>query len=73
MPTQKHRISISPDEALYAALAVLSRRRKRAVSAVALDLVARAIELEEDLHFSRVADDRLAKREKRVDHERAWR
>jgi uncharacterized protein YdaU (DUF1376 family) len=73
MPTQKHRISISPDEALYAALSVLSKRRKRAVSAVALDLVTKAIELEEDLHFSRVADERLAAKEKLVDHERAWR
>ena len=72
MPTSK-RISISPDDAIYRALAVLSRRRKRPVSSIALDLVQKGIELEEDLHFSNVADERLAKKERRIDHDQAWR
>ena len=72
MPTAKHRISLSPDDNLYAALSVLSKRQKRAVSTIALDLVTKAIELEEDLHFSRIADTRLSKKEKRIDHSDAW-
>jgi len=72
MPTAKHRISITPSEALYEALDNLSRRRKRALSSISLELIERALELEEDAHFSRVADERLERGEKRVTHARAW-
>ena len=72
MPTAKHRISVSPSDALYEALAALSRKRKRAVSSISLELFENALELEEDAHFSRVADDRLAAGEKRISHDRAW-
>ena len=72
MPTAKHRISITPSEALYEALDNLSRRRKRALSSVSLELIERALELEEDAHFSKIADERLERGEKRVPHARAW-
>jgi predicted DNA-binding protein len=72
MPTTKHRISITPGDALYAALESLSRRRKQALSSVSLELIERALELEEDAHFSRVADERLARKEKRGSQDRAW-
>lgn len=73
MPTAKQRISIAPDPRVLSALQVLSRRRGRALASVSLDLIERALELEEDLHFSRVADERLERNEKRVSHDRAWR
>lgn len=72
MPTAKHRISITPSDALYEALDNLARRRKRALSSVSLELIERALELEEDAHFSRVADERLERDEKRISHARAW-
>jgi predicted DNA-binding protein len=72
MPTAKHRISITPSDALYEALENLSRRQKRALSSVSLELIERALELEEDAHFSRVADERLERGEKRISHARAW-
>jgi predicted DNA-binding protein len=73
MPTTKHRISVTPSEALYDALAALSRKRKRALSSISLELIERALELEEDAHFSHVADDRLSRPgEKRIAHDRAW-
>jgi predicted DNA-binding protein len=73
MPTAKQRISISPDARVLSALQVLSKRRGKALASVSLDLIERALELEEDLHFSRVADERLERGEKRVPHDRAWR
>ncbi len=73
MPTAKRRVSISPDDHLYAALSVLARRQKRALSSVALDLVRKAIELEEDAYFSRIADERLSQKERAVGHDEAWR
>ncbi len=72
MPTTKHRITITVGDDVHSALDGLSRRRKRALSSVGLELIERALELEEDAHFARVADDRLARSEKRVPHDRAW-
>lgn len=73
MPTSKHRISITPDDELYSALENFSKRKGRALSSVSLELIARALELEEDSYFSRVADERLETGEQRIPHDRAWR
>jgi hypothetical protein len=74
MPTEKHRISISPDDKLHTALGALARKRKQPVSAVVLALVEKALELEEDIHWSRVADERLEKDKgkRSVGHADAW-
>jgi hypothetical protein len=47
-------------------------RSRTCLSSVSLELIERALELEEDAHFSRIADERLARKEKRVSHARAW-
>ena len=44
----------------------------RALATVSLELIERALELEEDAYFSRAADARLAHKEKRIAHELAW-
>lgn len=72
MPTAKRRISITPSDELYSALERLSLRRKCALSSLSLDLIEHALELEEDAHFSKLADSRLARSEPRIAHERAW-
>jgi predicted DNA-binding protein len=72
MPTAKQRISICPDERVLGALQALAKARGKPVASVSIDLIERALELEEDAHFSRIADERLAKGEKRVPHTRAW-
>jgi len=72
MPTTKHRISISPDARVSSALETLARKRGKQVAAISLDLIERALELEEDAHFSRVADERLRRGERRISHDRAW-
>ncbi len=72
MPTTKHRISISPDSRVSAALETLARRRGMAVAAVSLTLIERALELEEDIHFSRGSDERLNNHERRISHRDAW-
>ena len=72
MPTVKHRISMTPDDELFGQLQLLAKRRKKALSSLSLELVRRALELEEDFHFSSVADERLSRREKRISHDRAW-
>ena len=72
MPTAKHRISICPDENVFRALSTLAKRRGAPLASLSLDLIERALELDEDAHFARVADARLERNEERVSHERAW-
>ena len=72
MPTAKKRIAITVDDKTYEALERLSGKRDQSVAGVGLCLIEEALEYQEDLHFSRVADERLGKREKRVSHAKAW-
>jgi hypothetical protein len=72
MPTTKRRINITVDDDLYKALERLSDQRDESVAGVGLSLIEEALEYQEDLHFSRVADDRIAKKQKRVSHDKAW-
>lgn len=72
MPTTKRRINITVDDDIYKALERLSGQRDESVAGVGLSLIEEALEYQEDLHFSRVADDRLAKKQKRVAHDKAW-
>lgn len=72
MPTDKKRIHITVDDDTYAALDRLSAKRGQSVAGVGLSLIEQALEFQEDLHFSRIADERLKKKEKRVSHDSAW-
>lgn len=72
MPTAKKRINITVDDDVYEALERLSGKRDQSVAGVGLSLIEEALEYQEDLYFSRVADERLAKKEKRIAHDKAW-
>ena len=72
MPTAKKRINVTIDDETYKALEQLSEKRAKSISSVSLNLIEQALELQEDLHFSRIADERLTKREKRISHRKAW-
>ena len=72
MPTTKRRIAITVDDKTYEALERLSDKRDQSVAGVGLCLIEEALEYQEDLHFSRIADERLARPERRVSHAKAW-
>ena len=72
MPTTKKRINITVDDELYRSLDKLSKKENGTLSSVSLRLIERAVELEEDLYFSRQADKRLSKNEKRIAHAKVW-
>lgn len=72
MPTTKKRINITVDDHVYKALERLSGKRDQSVAGVGLSLIEEALAYQEDLHFSRIADDRLAKKQKRIPHDKAW-
>ena len=72
MPTAKKRINITLDDEVYSALVELSEKRAKSISSVSLSLIETALELQEDRYFSRIVDERLEKKEKRVSHSKAW-
>jgi predicted DNA-binding protein len=72
MPTAKKRINVTIDDETYKVLEKLSEKRAKSISSVSLNLIEQALELQEDLHFSRIADERLIKREKRISHRKVW-
>ncbi len=72
MPTDKKRIHITVDDDTYEALGRLSAKRGQSVAGVGLSLIEQALEFQEDIYFSRIADERLKTREKRVSHDKAW-
>ena len=72
MPTAKKRINISVDDDVYEALERLSAKREQPVAGVSLSLIEQALEYQEDIYFSRIADERLNRKQKRVSHSKAW-
>ncbi|MFH1017070.1 MAG: hypothetical protein V1798_02670 [Pseudomonadota bacterium] len=72
MPTAKKRINITVDDDVYDALERLSGDRDQSVAGVGLSLIEQALEYQEDIYFSRIADERLRRKEKRIPHEKAW-
>jgi predicted DNA-binding protein len=72
MPTAKKRIHITVDDEVYEALERLSGKRNQSVAGVGLSLIEAALEYQEDLYFSRVADERLSKKDRRIAHDKAW-
>ncbi len=72
MPTTKRRINITVDDEVYEALERLSVERAQPVAGVSLSLIEQALEYQEDAYFSRVADERLSRKRKRVSHAKAW-
>ena len=72
MPMAKKRINITVDDDTYEALHCLSASRGQSVAGVGTSLIEQALEYQEDLYFSRIADERLAKKTKRVSHDKAW-
>jgi predicted DNA-binding protein len=72
MPTTKKRINITVDDEIYAALERLAIERDQSVAGLGLSLIEQALEYQEDLYFSRVADERLGKKQKRIAHNKVW-
>lgn len=72
MPTAKKRINLSVDDDVYDALERLAAARNQPVAGVSLSLIEQALEYQEDIYFSRVADERLRTRQKRIPHAAAW-
>ena len=72
MSVTKKRINLTVDNKIYSALELLSKKTQQKISTVSLSLIRQALELEEDIYFSEVADKRLSQKQKRISHDKAW-
>ena len=72
MPSVKKRINLTVDDKTYSVLQTLSRKTQQKISTVSLNLIQQALELQEDIYFSKLADERLSQKQKRVSHDKAW-
>ena len=73
MPTIKQRINLTVPRDVGQALERLAHRDDISVSSKTLDLVRRALELEEDIVLQEVAEKRDRKGVRFVSHKSAWR
>ena len=74
MPTLKKRIQIPVSDKVYKELEKLAKKRDLSLSSLSHDLLEDALELQEDLYFSRVSDEALrnSKDDDLLSHEEAW-
>lgn len=71
MPTAKKRINLSVDDSLYSELEELQKLRGApSLSSIVLELTKEALELQEDLYFARIAEERKAEEE--ISHKEFW-
>ena len=72
MPTTKQRINITLNKDANQLLKTLAKRDGTPVSTKAAKLLEDALELEEDLALTAIADRRSKPKVKYVSHEQAW-
>lgn len=72
MPSTKKRINLKVDHITYLLLERLSKVRQQKISTFSLDLIYQALDLQEDIYFSKIADQRLSQKQKRIPHHKAW-
>jgi len=71
MPTEKKRINLSIDDELYSELEKLKAiKGAPSLSAIVLDLTREALELQEDLYFAKIVEER--KNERIISHKNIW-
>ena len=74
MPTVKKRIQIPVSDKVHKELEKLAKRRGLSLSSLSHDLLEEALELQEDIYFSRTGDKALESlnEKKLVSHKDAW-
>jgi hypothetical protein len=72
MPTENPRVNITFDKDNLAVLASFAKNREMSLSAAAKDLILKALELEEDEYYSKLAEIREKNTKKWLSHDNAW-
>ena len=72
MSLAKKRVNLTMDHKTYSALKGLSGKRKQKISTLSLHLIQEALDLQEDIYFSKIADKRLSQKQKLISHDKVW-
>ncbi len=72
MPTDKKRINLTVEDEIFESLDRIAKKEKTSVASVSHLLLEKALELREDFYFSKVSEDRLLKKQKRISHKDIW-
>lgn len=72
MPSTKTRINLTVPSGMERALHRIAKREEMSVSAVALDLIRRALDVDEDATLLSVAEAREHDGAAAISHKRAW-
>lgn len=74
MPTTKKRIQIPVSDKVHKELERLAKKKGVSLSSLSHDLLEEALELQEDVYFSRTGDKALSESNEKelVSHEDAW-
>ncbi len=71
-PTAKKGINLTVEDEIFETLKRLAKKEATSIASVINALLERALELREDLHFSKIGETRLEKNGKRLSHEDVW-
>lgn len=72
MSTLKQRLNITTDQATRSVLARIAKRDRVPLATKAAQLLRFALEVEEDIVLSKIAEERLAMKVKYIPHKLAW-
>jgi predicted DNA-binding protein len=72
MPTAKKRINLTVEDEVFKNLKQLAEKENTSVAHISHVLLERALELKEDFYFSKVSEERLDKKIKRISHKEIW-
>ncbi len=72
MPTAKKRINLTVEDELFLNLKQIADKENTSIANVSHILLERALELKEDHYFSKVSEERLVKKSKRISHVDIW-
>ena len=72
MPTNKHRINLTVSDELDRTIQYLAERDESSASNKAIELIKRALEIEEDEALLTIANQRDQKNVKFISHKKAW-
>ena len=72
MATKNPRLNITFEPEIVSLLTAIAKKEQRSISNVAKELVREALEKREDAALSALAEERIAKKEKIVSHDDAW-
>ncbi len=73
MPTANPRINIMCEPLIFEFINDIAEEEHKSLSAIAHQLIVEALERREDIHFSRLAEQREHQPSVHSSHEKAWR